>query len=196
LEQPRVVKAAEASTDDIKKCFALRAFTPAILEGEGFLETPPLWLLRPMPLNHPLDLVKTRIYGVTGRSGLYFKCTNQPIHGAKLMKQTIPLILALLCLAAPAAAQRPPPMHATPPNFAEFDADGDGLITEQEFIDARNRRIAERAGEGRQMRGLENMEEFKDIDTDGDGTISAEEFTAHQQRHMQDRPNTRGPGRR
>lgn len=104
------------------------------------------------------------------------------------MKPSVPVVFVLLLIALPAAAQQPvlplPPMAS----FAEFDADGDGAVTEQEFVDARNKRIAERAGEGRPMRGLAQAEEFKDIDANGDGRLSREEFEAHQRRHVQQRP--------
>lgn len=104
------------------------------------------------------------------------------------MKPTIATALVLLLAAAPLAAQQttPPPFPAMA-TFEDFDANGDGYITEQEFVEARNKRIAERAAEGRPMRGLSQAEEFKDIDADGDGRISREEFAAHQSRHAQPR---------
>lgn len=101
------------------------------------------------------------------------------------------LFTLALCLSSlPAAAQQPIPPGAGRPamaTFTDFDSNGDGIITEQEFIDARNKRISERAAEGRPMRGLSRAEEFKDIDTDGDGQLTPEEFAAHQRRHQQDR---------
>lgn len=74
-------------------------------------------------------------------------------------------------------------MGGNMPTFADFDLDGDGAITNDEFNKARAERIAENAKAGRQMRGLANMPTFADIDTDGNGTLSAEEFTAHQAKH-------------
>lgn len=73
------------------------------------------------------------------------------------------------------------------PGFAEFDLNGDGAIVKDEFIDARNNRISERAGQGYPMRGLSNAQPFSEIDTDGDGKVTAEEFSAAQAMHGQPR---------
>jgi Ca2+-binding EF-hand superfamily protein len=71
------------------------------------------------------------------------------------------------------------------PGYQDFDLDGDGAVSEEEFIEARGRRVEQRAKEGRMMRGLANMPGFSDIDTDGDGNISEAEFSAHQASHRQ-----------
>ncbi|TGO03324.1 hypothetical protein PN36_08665 [Candidatus Thiomargarita nelsonii] len=73
------------------------------------------------------------------------------------------------------------------PIFSDFDLNGDGNIVENEFYQARNQRIAERAKQGYQMRNLGNAPSFADLDTNGNGKISAEEFTAHQIQHRQQR---------
>ena len=67
------------------------------------------------------------------------------------MKLSCLASLATLFIALPAAAQPSTrPMGPGPmPVFADFDGNDDGRITEQEFIDARSKRIAERATEGR-----------------------------------------------
>ncbi len=89
------------------------------------------------------------------------------------------------------AGTRPPGgpgMHR--PTFADFDRNGDGRISEQEFDATRSERIAQRASEGRPMRGLAGALSFAEIDRDGDGSISRAEFAAHQQAG----PKGRGPG--
>jgi len=73
-----------------------------------------------------------------------------------------------------------PPM----PVFADFDSNHDQLLSEAEFYEARNRRISERAKEGRQMRGLANIASFADIDVNADGTITQQEFLSFRQSHM------------
>jgi Ca2+-binding EF-hand superfamily protein len=64
-----------------------------------------------------------------------------------------------VCLAAglPALAFAGPGHR--PPSFADLDADGDGVVSSEEFVAP--------AGE-----------RFTELDTNGDGTISSDEFTA------------------
>ena len=73
------------------------------------------------------------------------------------------------------------------PAYSDFDLNGDGIILEKEFYDARSKRITERAQQGYQMKNIGNAPSFSDIDTNGDGGISAEEFSAHQIQHRQQR---------
>lgn len=106
------------------------------------------------------------------------------------MKLSSMAFLAALFIALPAAALQParPMGPGKTPAFADFDGNGDGRITEQEFLDARSQRIAERATEGRAMRGLSQAKDFKAIDTNADGGLSREEFDAAQSQHVQNRP--------
>ena len=92
---------------------------------------------------------------------------------------TLLIAIAVLPFAAKADSHR-----QGPPPFEKFDTDGDGFVSEEEFNTVRAARIAERAGEGRQMRGLENAPAFADIDTNGDGKLDADEFEAGRKAHM------------
>jgi Ca2+-binding EF-hand superfamily protein len=69
------------------------------------------------------------------------------------------------------------------PTFADFDLDGNGGLTKQEFYEARAERMRERAQQGFPMRNAPNAPPFETLDSDGDGIISPDEFTAAQTAH-------------
>ena len=77
------------------------------------------------------------------------------------------------------------------PAFSAFDLDGNGVLTEREFQEARAKRIAERSRLGYPMRNLPNAPAFGAIDLDGNGLIDAREFSAAQSRHW--RPGFQTP---
>ncbi|WP_242479348.1 EF-hand domain-containing protein [Lamprobacter modestohalophilus] len=66
------------------------------------------------------------------------------------------------------------------PTFASFDADGDGMLSKDEFETGRAERIKERSQQGYQMRNLANAPSFEDVDQNGDGQIDKEEFESAQ----------------
>ena len=72
-----------------------------------------------------------------------------------------------------------------PPDFSEFDLNGDGRIDEPEFAEARAARVSARAKEGRRLRGMATAPPFAALDSDGDGSLTREEFGAGVQRHWQ-----------
>jgi len=106
-----------------------------------------------------------------------------------------------LCL-VPLAEAQPPSSGGGPgggmgrgmgwqaPPFSAFDLDGNGVLTEAEFYQARAQRIAERSQQGYAMRGLANAPEFSAIDRNGDGQVDASEFASVQARHRQQRFQT------
>jgi hypothetical protein len=99
-------------------------------------------------------------------------------HAFRMM----PVLVCVLLLAGSLAASSSLAQHGPgggPPTFEEFDLDGDGGIGEAEFYEARGRRIAERASEGRQMKHLSEAPLFEEIDTDGNGTVDPAEFAGH-----------------
>jgi len=105
-----------------------------------------------------------------------------------MMKMNLPLMAVAMTtaviLSSPVLAQDTQKgMGHNMPEFADFDLNGDGSITETEFLKARNERIARRAQEGHQMKNLANAPSFQDIDTDDDSTVSPAEFAAHQAEH-------------
>lgn len=103
---------------------------------------------------------------------------------AKLTFETILLIVAVFAVALIPMAAEAAHHGKGPPTLAEFDTDGDGFLTEQEFNEGRAARHASMAEEGRPMRGMESAPSFADFDTDGDGKLSESEFGAGHQKHM------------
>ncbi len=73
------------------------------------------------------------------------------------------------------------------PDFSEFDADGDGTLSEAEFYQGRAERMSERAQQGGRMRNAASAPSFEAVDSDGDGLLSPEEFRAAQAQHHQQR---------
>ncbi len=71
--------------------------------------------------------------------------------------------------------------------FAEFDKDGNGFVSEDEFNTTRGQHMAARAAEGKQLRGAASAPAFADIDTDGDGQLSQDELTVAHKAHKEKR---------
>ena len=69
------------------------------------------------------------------------------------------------------------------PTFAEFDLDGDGAISSEEYYQARGARMAKRAQEGGKLKNAANMPAFETIDLDSNGSLSPDEFAAHHREH-------------
>jgi Ca2+-binding EF-hand superfamily protein len=78
-----------------------------------------------------------------------------------------------------------PGMGRNMPSFADFDLNGDGSLTEQEFNEAKGKRIQERSQQGYPMRNLANAPTFGAIDSNSDGRVDPQEFTAAQAQHRQ-----------
>jgi hypothetical protein len=91
------------------------------------------------------------------------------------------MIIAIAVLPVVAKADHHKP--SGPPTFAEFDADGDGFVSEEEFTAFRAARMAAMAEAGKPMKGAATAPAFSDIDTDGDGMLNEAELTAAQQAH-------------
>ena len=70
-----------------------------------------------------------------------------------------------------------------PPAFSEFDADGDGFVSEEEFMATRSARMKAMAEAGKPMKGAATAPAFSDLDSDGDGVLSEAELTAGQKAH-------------
>lgn len=66
------------------------------------------------------------------------------------------------------------------PSFSDFDADRDGKVTQEEFENTQQKRMAEKAEAGRMLKNAANAPTFKDIDTNNDGSFDPIEFSEHQ----------------
>jgi len=95
----------------------------------------------------------------------------------------ITVIIAIVVLPFVAKAESPP--RHSPPPFSEFDKDGDGFVSEEEFNSTRAERHAEMAAAGKPMKGMASAPAYADLDSDGDGKLNEAELTAGQQAHMQ-----------
>jgi Ca2+-binding EF-hand superfamily protein len=73
------------------------------------------------------------------------------------------------------------------PTFSEFDMNGDGVLKQDEFEQARAKRISERASQGYLMRNLANAPTFASIDKDSNGEVTPQEFVAAQIAHRKQR---------
>jgi Ca2+-binding EF-hand superfamily protein len=103
-------------------------------------------------------------------------------------KPTFPGLLALLLagLASTAAsAEGMPPRGPMP--YADLDRDGNGLVTEEEFLAMRRARMETRMAEIRARCDASSERLFSMLDTNDDGQLSREELAAGQQARMERR---------
>lgn len=81
-----------------------------------------------------------------------------------------------------------------PISLTNYDADGNGTITEQEFNAAREQQQAAVKSSGRLGQGMANAPSFADVDSDKDGQISAQELQTVQEQQQANRGMGRGQG--
>lgn len=118
---------------------------------------------------------------------------KSPEHAAFKIILIVSVIIALAML--PFVTKADDGQHHSPPEFSEFDADGDGLVSEDEFMATRSARMKAMAEAGRSMKGAATAPAFSDLDTDGDGMLSEAELTTGQQAHMQTMRGMHGQGK-
>ena len=71
------------------------------------------------------------------------------------------------------------------PMFSDCDLNGDGVITSEEFYEARSKRMSDQAAKGGKMKNAGNAPSFESIDTNGDGEIGESEFDVHKAEMME-----------
>ncbi len=94
----------------------------------------------------------------------------------------ITIVIAFAAVPLLARAGEEPPRGPVP--FAEFDADGDGFVSEEEFNTTRAAHMAAMAEAGRKLKGAATAPAFADLDGDGDGKLSEKELQAGHKAHM------------
>ena len=98
--------------------------------------------------------------------------------------KTILIIVVLFAIVMlPHVAKAQPNSPGGPPSFEDFDRNGDGFVSAEEFNSTRAERMAERAEEGRPMKGAAGAPAFSDFDGNGDGQLDPAEFAAGQDAH-------------
>lgn len=113
-----------------------------------------------------------------------------------MLKQLFfPALVAAMTVAVAQAGPQPVPDEAKggrqAPAFADFDQNGDGGISQEEFDRFRSERIKERSEQGRRLKNLAIAPTFNQIDANDDGAIDRKEFATHQaeQREKQKQRN-------
>ena len=107
----------------------------------------------------------------------------------KILNKTVPLglIIAIASVISPLSAQSEELPARGPIPFSAFDQDGSGYITQDEFDTVRAQRMAEKAADGRPMRGAADAPSFSEFDKNADGQLSQDELAAGQQAQMEKR---------
>jgi len=107
----------------------------------------------------------------------------------KILNKTVPLglIIAIASVISPLSAQSEELPARGPIPFSAFDQDGSGFITQDEFDTVRAQRMAEKAADGRPMRGAADAPSFSEFDKNADGQLSQDELAAGQQAQMEKR---------
>ena len=105
---------------------------------------------------------------------------------AKSVFETILIVAVVFAFAMmPLVTKAESHKQHSPPPLSEFDKDGDGFISEEEFNSTRADRMAAMAEAGKPMKGAATAPSFSDLDTDGDGQLNEAELIAGQQAHRQ-----------
>ncbi|MFT7003173.1 MAG: hypothetical protein ACJAWW_000508 [Sulfurimonas sp.] len=99
-------------------------------------------------------------------------------------------IVALIVTGALAAGQGNRMM-----SYSNFDTDGNGKVTQEEFETTQQARMTAQAEAGRMMRNAANAPQFSDIDTNKDGNIDKKEFQTHQANNWANRSSGQGKNR-
>ncbi|MCI2285342.1 EF-hand domain-containing protein [Colwellia sp. MSW7] len=110
----------------------------------------------------------------------------------KKLVNSIPLVLfSFLGVASFSTISAELPVSGPVP-FANYDLDGNGSISEQEFTQVRSERMASKAAQGRPMKGAGTAPSFMSFDVNQDGQLTEQELIVGQQAQMQNRRSISG----
>ena len=104
----------------------------------------------------------------------------------------MPLVLvSIFGIASASVLSEELPLRGPIP-FASYDKDGNGYVSEQEFLDVRKERVAAKAAQGRPMKRAGNAPSFARFDENNDGQLTEHELISGQQKQMQNRRANKG----
>tara|TARA_R110002050_G_scaffold264094_1_gene404722 strand:- start:1503 stop:2132 length:630 start_codon:yes stop_codon:yes gene_type:complete len=110
----------------------------------------------------------------------------------KKLVKSIPLVLvSFLGVTSISTISAELPMRGPIP-FVNYDLDGNGSISEQEFTQVRSERMTDKAAQGRPMKGAGNAPSFISFDVNQDGKLTEQELIVGQQAQMQSRRSIQG----
>lgn len=76
-------------------------------------------------------------------------------------------------------------MNQNMSTFSDFDADGNGKVTQSEFENLQQAKMTANANAGKLMKNAGNAPTFDMIDTNKDGFVDMNEFNIQRQKNMQ-----------
>ncbi len=100
----------------------------------------------------------------------------------RMMKTAMMIMLSMVVATGAMAAgmnNGPQQTLRQAPAFAQFDQDGNGQVTEQEFNAVRSARIKQRSEQGRMMKNVANAVSFATLDANKDGVLTVQELGRH-----------------
>ncbi len=109
---------------------------------------------------------------------------------------TMGMVVAVAVVSQSSTADTEQAPTRGPVPFSTYDANGDGVVSEEEFLQVKGKRMSARAAEGKPMRGAASAPAFSDFDTSGDGMLTPDELAAGQKERMEERRRSQmKPGR-
>ena len=110
----------------------------------------------------------------------------------KVIKLGLVVAGSLSALTSAVVAQELP--NRGPIEFSTYDTNKDGFISEKEFKEIQEKRIAQKESAGMPMRNAGNAGEFAMFDTNKDGKLTEIELLKGQNKQMQNNQGNRGMG--